>query len=184
MPEELEVEGDGEDDGDEGAEGGAEEGADRVEGREEDGDDEQDEDDGDADEGAKGGGDEMRSASCGGLGVMVVVVMMVMMVGGVQAAYDVGRGDEWAGVEGDLGQRDDGDEDAHEDGEGLWIARRLEDIGRNGILNAVAEHEDADDGQTGVEDVLRQRVSWSAAHSCGGQLTEKEKVALTPLFHL
>lgn len=144
-PVQLEIEGDGEDDGDDGAEGSAEKGADRVEGGEEDGDQQQDGDDEHADQGLQAGADQGRRARHGAGPVAV------------EAADDVGRGDEGPRVERDLGQRDDGDEDAHEDGRWPGEARSVENVGRDHFLGAVAEHEDADNGQASVERVLGGR---------------------------
>ena len=150
LPVKLEVERDGQDDGDEGAKRGTKERAHGVEGREGDGDDEEDEDDDDADEATDAATDELGPAAGGG----------VAAVGGVwlvDAKDDVGGGDEGSGIEGDLGEGDDGDEDAHEDSHGLGIALRLEDVGGDGVADAVAEHEDADDSQTRIKDILEKR---------------------------
>lgn len=148
VPEQLEVERDGEDDRDEGAQRSAEEGAHRVKGREHDGDGEQEEHHKDAHEGPDALGDQGRGP--GGMAVCVLVVVVVM----VDAAEDVHGRDDGTGVEGDLGQGDDGDEDAHDDAHALGVSCRLEDVGRDGVLDAIAKHEQADDGQASVQDVL------------------------------
>lgn len=209
--EQLEVEGDGKDDGDEGAEGGAEEGTDRVEGREEDGYGEENEDDDEADGGTLG-------VPCdGGTAVGAVQRGEGMM----DAAEDVAGRDEGTSVEGDLGEGYDGDEDAHEDGQGLGKADGAEDVGGDGVVDTVAEHEDPDDGEACVEEVLDGvfgqgmkgekkfaneddnapptphpkggRVNWlktgcvfrgEDARRAPEQHTEKEKVTLTAESHL
>lgn len=76
----------------------------------------------------------------------------------MNAGEDVSGGDERARVEGYLGERDDGDTYAHENGKSARVAARLENVRGNGVLDAVTEHEDTDYGKTCVEDVLRDRV--------------------------
>lgn len=75
---------------------------------------------------------------------------MMMMVMVVKTAEDVGGGDEGASVEREFGQGDDGDADAHEDGEAFGEAGAPDDVVGDGLADAVAEHEHADDGEAGV----------------------------------
>jgi hypothetical protein len=72
----------------------------------------------------------------------------------VDASKDISCGDERTGVQGYLGKRDNGDADAHEDGKNLGIATRFENVGGYGVSDTVTKHEDADDSEAGVQDVL------------------------------
>ena len=72
----------------------------------------------------------------------------------MQAQQDLDGGHNGAGVERDLGQWDDADAQAHEQGQGARVARLNEDVGRNLVAHIIAEHEQAGYGSDGVEDVL------------------------------
>lgn len=58
-----------------------------------------------------------------------------------------------AGVEGDFGDGDDGDEDDNGNGYAFWVALGEEDVGGNFILDVLAEHEVAGDGDGQVEKI-------------------------------
>lgn len=80
--------------------------------------------------------------------------MVVMVMVFVDTAEDIHCRDDGSGVEGDLGQGDDGDEDAHDDVHALGVSCCLEDVGCDGVFDAIAKHEQADDGQASIQDVL------------------------------
>lgn len=76
----------------------------------------------------------------------------------VDATHDICRRDNRASVQRDFGQWDDGNEDAHDDSERLGVARRPENVGCDGIPNAVTKHEKANDSQAGIYHVLRNSL--------------------------
>ena len=63
----------------------------------------------------------------------------------VQTEQDFEGGDDGARVEWDLGERDDGDEGAHEEGQNLGVAGLEQDVGGDFVADHVAEHEQAGD---------------------------------------
>ena len=73
---------------------------------------------------------------------------------GVEAGEELDGGDDGAGGQGDFGQRYDGDEDAHNYGEGPGIARGLKQVGSDLGHDAVAEHEDPSYCRCTVQEVL------------------------------
>jgi hypothetical protein len=95
--------------------------------------------------------------------VAIRVVRMVVMVRVaertvVEAQEHLDRGHDRTRVERDLGQRDDGDAHAHEEGQGAWVAGFEEDVGGDLVADVVAEHEKAGDGGGCVEEVLCRRL--------------------------
>lgn len=84
----------------------------------------------------------------------VLVLVMVVMVMLMYAAKYVCRGDQRPGVEGDLGKWDNGNENAHCNSQGLGIALALQNVGRNGITDAITEHENANYAKTHIQGVL------------------------------
>lgn len=79
---------------------------------------------------------------------MVVVVLFV------DTADDIQCRDDGTSVERNLGQRDDGDEDAHDDLQSVGISLGLQNVGGNGIFDTVTKHEQTNYGQAGVDQVL------------------------------
>lgn len=77
----------------------------------------------------------------------------------METKYDVDRGDEGPRAERDLGERNDGDADAHEDREAGREAVGPENVGCDGVADAVSKHENTNDGQTGIQNVLQGDVS-------------------------
>lgn len=71
----------------------------------------------------------------------------------VNAEKNIGCGDQWSRIEGNFCQGDDGNEDAHQDCQGLRITLRPEDVRGDGIGDPVAEHDDANDCETGIKNV-------------------------------
>nr|POE65203.1 hypothetical protein CFP56_34870 [Quercus suber] len=143
VAEELEVEGTGQDDADGEAGDGAEQAHDGVELGDEDG--EEDEDDGGEDahgrlEDAAGEAGEAGEGGVGGEGA------------GVEAEEELEGADDGPRIERDLGERDDGDADDEEVADAFRVAWAGEDVARDLVLDAIAEHEDARDGHEEVEE--------------------------------
>lgn len=63
-------------------------------------------------------------------------------------------GNNGSSVERNLGQGNDGNEDAEQEVEGTGVAARLEDVGRDLIHDTVAVHQQTDNGRESVQEVL------------------------------
>lgn len=74
----------------------------------------------------------------------------------VNPTHNISCGDERPGVQRNLCERNDGDENTHDHGERLGIARHSKNVGCDSLLDAIPKHENANDSQTGVEDVLHR----------------------------
>lgn len=81
--------------------------------------------------------------------------MMVVMLF-VDTTDDVQSCDDRTGVERNLGQRDDGNEDAHYNLQSIGVALGLENVGGDGILDTITEHEHTNYGQAGIDKVLNK----------------------------
>jgi hypothetical protein len=81
---------------------------------------------------------------------MVVVVLFVDTTDNVQSC------DNRTGVERNLGQGDDRNEDAHYDLQSIRVALRLENVGGDSIFDTITEHEQTDYGQAGIDQVLNR----------------------------
>lgn len=68
----------------------------------------------------------------------------------MEAAENIGCRDEGASIERQLGEGNDGDADAHKDGQAFGEARAPDDVGSDGLSDTITEHEDANDGEAGV----------------------------------
>ena len=76
-------------------------------------------------------------------GVGVVQVGTLLVEGLMDAGDDLEHVDDGPSVEGNLGERDDGDEGAHERRQGFGVTCGSENVGRDFIADAVAEHENS-----------------------------------------
>lgn len=95
--------------------------------------------------------------------------------------------DDGTGIERNLGERYDGNEDTHQSCEGLGVTGRSEDVGGDGIADVIAEHEDAGYGCGGVEKILRHAICKPQDVSNGNlsrKLTVKLKVISRAFLYL
>jgi hypothetical protein len=76
----------------------------------------------------------------------------------VQTQQHLERGNNGPSIERDLGERDDGDAQAHEKSQSAGVAGLHEDIGGDFVADRVAEHEQACDGCCCIEDPLRHSI--------------------------
>ena len=90
--------------------------------------------------------------------------MMVLLIL-KNPADDIESRDDVTGIQRDLGQWDDGNEDAHHDRETFRVSRRLENVGSNSFANSVAKHEYTDDGKASIQHVLT--INMSVVNSLG-----------------
>jgi hypothetical protein len=72
---------------------------------------------------------------------------------GVEAKEDFKGADNWARVQRDFGEGDDGDADCDEDGCAWGVSFCQEDVAGDFVAHVVAEHEDAGAGHARVDDV-------------------------------
>jgi hypothetical protein len=74
----------------------------------------------------------------------------------VDTADDIQSCDNRTSVQGDLGQGDDGNENAHDDLQSIGVALRLQNVGGDSILDTITEHEQTNYGQAGIYQVLNK----------------------------
>lgn len=120
---------------------------------------------------------------------MLLVIELVIV--SVKATHHISSRDQWPGVQRDLCQRYDCDEDTHYDGQRLGIPISFQNVRCDCFLDIVTKHENANDGQAAIKGVLtraqgqqlyrsRQFVKPSLMLGEAKTRTENEKVILTP----
>lgn len=123
----------------------AHESHDGVKGREDDGDDQEDQDGGHPDDNLHDAPEVRGPSDHGGRALGDGLL--------VQTQQHFSSCDNRPRVQWDLGQWDDGDDGTEKVGHGTGIPFRQENVGRDGVHDVVAEHEEADDGHGHVQEV-------------------------------
>ena len=72
---------------------------------------------------------------------------------GGETAEVLGDDEDGAGVQGDLCEGDDGDEDYDGDGDAVWVTCGKEDVRGDFVVDRLAEHQVAGDGDGDIEGV-------------------------------